>query len=117
MDEKLPSLFFLPAFRYRRLKYLSDLARTISLMQPSYSLLEGERPELHGCYYDQEDAVTLAQFTRASLIPRNLEGIKALQKDEFALTGATLTWFPFRQEPHSLRDPFLGLALPTNLLL
>lgn len=117
MDEKLPSQFFLPAFRYRRLKYLSDLARTISLMQPSYSLLEGERPELYGCYYDQDDAVMLAQFTRASLIPRNLEGIKALQKDEFTLTGATLTWFPFEIHGNSLVDPFTGLHLPQNLLL
>ncbi len=117
MNEKFPSLFFLPAFRYRRLKYLSDLARAISLMQPSYSLLEGERPKLHGCYYDQEDAVMLAQFTRASLIPRNLEGIKALQKDELTLTGATLTWLPFEIRANALVDPLTGLHLPQNLLL
>ncbi|MFQ5896894.1 MAG: hypothetical protein ACE5JN_01420 [Candidatus Methylomirabilia bacterium] len=117
MGEDLPVRFFLPAFRYRRLKFLSNLARNISKRQPSYVVLAGERPDLHGCYYDLEDAILLAQFTYAGLTSRKLGGMRSSPNSKLPMTGGTLTWFPFKLEGNALRDPFTGTALPQNLLL
>jgi len=116
-DENRPFRFFIPAFHYRRLRCLSDLAARISRAQPSYSVLTEKLPEVHGCYYDQEDAVMMAQFSQVGLAPRPLETIKALQEDNFSMTGATLTWFPYEIKGDYLIDPFTGHRLSQNLLL
>jgi len=116
-DESGPSKLFLPAFRYRQLKFLSDLAIRISRQQPSYSVLTEKLPEVRGCYYDQEDAVMLAQFSQVGLAPRPLEKISALQQEDFSMTDATLTWFPYEINGNYLIDPFTGHRLTRNLLL
>jgi len=105
-DENGPAKLFLPAFRYRQLKFLSDLAIRISRQQPSYTVLTEKLPEVEGCYYDQEDAVMLAQFSQVGMAPRPLEKIKALQEDNFSMTDATLTWFPYEINGIYLIDPF-----------
>jgi hypothetical protein len=112
-----PFRFFLPAFRYRRLKFLSDLAMNFSRRQPHYSLLKDEMPDVHGCYYDQEDAVMLAQFIYAGFSSKQVVGMTALRENKFSLGHATLTWFPFKPEGNFLLDLFTGLSLPRNLLL
>ena len=116
-DENGPAKLFLPAFRYRQLKFLSDLAIRISRQQPSYTVLTEKLPEVEGCYYDQEDAVMLAQFSQVGMAPRPLEKIKALQEDNFSMTDATLTWFPYEINGIYLIDPFTGHRLMRNLLL
>jgi hypothetical protein len=103
----VPPRFFTPAFRFRRLKYLSDLARNLARRPPTYGTLLGPRPPLGGCHYDVEDAMLLARFTQAGLDPAAAP---------LSVRAATLTWFPFRREQHALRDPFTGLALPEHLL-
>jgi LSD1 subclass zinc finger protein len=107
LDTEAGGRMFSPAFRFRRLKYLSDLARNFARTPPAYGPLLGPRPPLVGCHYDVEDAILLARFTRAGLDP----GAPA-----FTVRGATLTWFPFRREQRALRDPFTGLPLPEHLL-
>jgi DNA-directed RNA polymerase subunit RPC12/RpoP len=109
--------FFVPAFRYRRLKHLNDLAMHISRKQPSYSALNGERPEMHGCYYDQEDAVTLAQFINMGLAFKRVENERVFQEEKLSVTQTELTWFPFKVQGHSLTDPFTNQPLFQNLLL
>jgi len=116
-DENGPAKLFLPAFRYRQLKFLSDLAIRISRQQPSYTVLTEKLPEVEGCYYDQEDAVMLAQFSQVGMAPRPLEKIKALQEDNYSMTDATLTWFPYEINGIYLIDPFTGHRLMRNLLL
>ncbi len=116
-DENGPAKLFLPAFRYRQLKFLSDLAIRISRQQPSYTVLTEKLPEVEGCYYDQEDAVMLAQFSQVGMAPRPQEKIKALQEDNFSMTDATLTWFPYEINGIYLIDPFTGHRLMRNLLL
>ncbi len=116
-DENGPAKLFLPAFRYRQLKFLSDLAIRISRQQPSYTVLTENLPEIEGCYYDQEDAVMLAQFSQVGMAPRPLEKINALQEDNFSMTDATLTWFPYEINGIYLIDPFTGHRLMRNLLL
>jgi hypothetical protein len=101
--EGAPPRLFAPAFRFRRLKVLGDLARNFSRAQPAYDLAAGPRPALHGCHYDAEDAMLLARFALAGLDPH--AGAPAVR-------GATLTWFPFRREQRALVDPFTRLALP-----
>jgi DNA-directed RNA polymerase subunit RPC12/RpoP len=109
--------FFVPAFRYRRLKLLSDLAMNMARRQPAYSLTNGVIPELQGCYYDQEDAVRLAQFVSVGLRAKNPEELSAMQDEQFPISSATLTWFPFSDQGYSLVEPFTKTSLLPHLLL
>ena len=90
-----PPRFYVPAFRYRRLKILVDLARDMSGKERSYTLRQGKAPQLHGCYYDQEDAGHLAEITYPGLSAFPERTIEKLREDPLALSGAALTWFPF----------------------
>ena len=112
-----PWRFFLPAFRYRRLKFLSDLATNISRQQPAYTITNTAPPELSGCYYDQEDALRLAQFTHVGLQAQSPKEIRAVQAEQLPISSATLTWFPFHDQGYSLVDPFTKTSLPRHLLL
>ena len=105
--------FFLPAFRYRRLKLLGDLAQQLSKAQPVYTIsAESFVPSQGGCY-DQEDAALLARFTWAGLQGKPPD----LEEKPFLIQRATLTWFPFQAEGNGLRDPFTGMDLPQNLFV
>jgi DNA-directed RNA polymerase subunit RPC12/RpoP len=106
---------WVPAFRCRRLKALHDLAARLSAKPPAYRPWTGERPTVHGCFYDVEDAILLARFTAAGR-RRTPTAVKAAASAEPAFTGARLTWLPFARESGSLLDPVTGLALPEALL-
>jgi ribosomal protein L37AE/L43A len=109
--------FFVPAFRCRRLKLLNDLAMNMSRRQPAYSVTNSATPELQGCYYDQEDAMRLAQFASAGLRAKNPEELRTMQDEQLPISGATLTWFPFADQGYSLVEPFTKTSLPRQLLL
>jgi len=106
---------WVPAFRYRRLKALQDLAARFSAKPPVYEPWAGERPRVQGCFYDVEDAMLLARFTAAGR-RRTPDAVRAAAKDEPGFQGARLAWIPFRHEGQSLLDPFAGLALQGGLL-
>jgi DNA-directed RNA polymerase subunit RPC12/RpoP len=116
-QNKTPPHFFVPAFRYRRLKHLVDLARDMSGKDRTYNRYRGDLPALHGCYYDQEDAVRLAEITYPGMSPFPKRIIERLREDPLSLRGASLTWFPFRPQANSLRDPFTGRAISERLLI
>jgi LSD1 subclass zinc finger protein len=101
--------FFLPAFRFQRLKFLGDLARNLLKAQPRYAVSGEERPELHGCYYDLNDARALAAFVE------HAPGAPGVP--EPTLSAATLTYMPFSIEGRSLVEPFTRTELPASLLL
>jgi LSD1 subclass zinc finger protein len=104
-----------PAFRYRRLKTLHDLAARLTAKPPTYRPWTGERPAAHGCFYDAEDAALLARFVAAGR-HRTPREVTAAAESEPAFSGARLTWLPFRRESRSLLDPSTGLALQEALL-
>ncbi len=104
-----------PAFRYRRLKALHDLAARLTAKPPAYRPWTGERPAAHGCFYDAEDAALLARFAAAGR-RRTPREVKAAAETEPVFAGARLTWLPFRREARSLLDPSTGLALQEGLL-
>lgn len=104
-----------PAFRYRRLKVLHDLAARLTAKPPVYRPWTGERPAGHGCFYDAEDAALLARFAAAGR-RRTPREVKAAALTEPVFGGARLTWIPFARESQSLRDPSTGLALQEALL-
>ena len=106
---------WVPAFRYRRLKGLQDLSARFTAQPPVYEPWTGERPTVHGCFYDVEDAILLARFTAAGR-RRTPDAVRAAAKDEPTFQGARLAWIPFRREGQSLLDPFAGLALQGGLL-
>lgn len=114
--------YYLPAFRYRRLKALADLAMGMTGKQPAYTASESKRPEVHdstfeGCCYDQEDAALLAHFIHAGLKLRQRGRGKDQGKDAPVFTEAALTWFPYTVSGSSLIDPFTGISLSQSLLL
>jgi hypothetical protein len=109
--------FFVPAFRYRRLKFLSDLAMNLLRQQPAYAVTHDATLNLHGCCYDQEDAARLARFIAAGSRTQNPEELRALQNEQISISTATLTWFPFRDQGYSLVEPFTQTSIPRQLLL
>ncbi|HXX57001.1 MAG TPA: hypothetical protein VEI96_03265 [Thermodesulfovibrionales bacterium] len=109
--------FFVPAFRYRRLKVLLDIALRISRLQPAFSTMEPRGLDLSGCYYDREDAELLARFTESVLTSKSLNEFRADRSDSLPLPDAQLTWFPFRLQGEYLIAPFGSISIPKNLLL
>jgi DNA-directed RNA polymerase subunit RPC12/RpoP len=114
------STFYIPAFRFRRLKMLADLAANITRKKPDYAVCSDEKQEpkeMQGCFYDTEDAFLLAQFVQAGIKSQNADEMKKFNKDDLILQGATLTWIPFKVNGCSLVDPFTGTSIPQGLLI
>lgn len=111
------SRFFMPAFRYRRLKFLLDLGLKISRIQPSYKLSDSKDLDLSGCYYDTEDAAILAQFVQALLDAGGTGKFRTEDHSTLPVSEATLTWVPFRVNGAYLASPFGKISIPRNLLL
>jgi hypothetical protein len=117
-DRRHPPDFFIPAFRYRRLKVLADLARDMSRQERSYKAVSRQQvPPLHGCYYDRDDAVSLAEVAYPGLSGSPERALEKLEQEPLSFANATLTWLPFEPEGQSLRDPFSRRALSRALLL
>ena len=113
-----PFEMFLPAFRYRRLKILSDLATGITKKQPACLFSENGKDKVNsesfeGCYYDQEDAALLACFVNVGLELK--KGNPRFGSENLRMKGAALTWFPFTINGTSLVDPFTGTYLTRAL--
>lgn len=111
-----PSRMFCPAFRYMRLKKLNNLARALTKTQPEFKILGGEPPELHGCFYDQEDALKLAQMAHVGLAKDHQKAIHEMEDGRLNISDTTLTWLPYHSRGLSLIDPLTGFSLPRNLL-
>ncbi|MDA8155050.1 MAG: hypothetical protein M0Z52_01140 [Actinomycetota bacterium] len=117
-----PFRFFIPVFRYRRLKVLLDLAMRVSRVQPSYNYNdEGGKKDLSGCYYDEDEAALLAGFAQAALQSLKNPAInKQMGLNENGpaapLANAVLTWFPFQEQGEYLLPPFGGPGILKNLL-
>jgi DNA-directed RNA polymerase subunit RPC12/RpoP len=110
--------FFVPAFRYRRLKFLLDLALRLSRTQPGFGFLDpSKEAELFGCYYDSEDAALLARFTNLILSSEKVDEFRNNHGDDLSLPDATLVWFPFRMRGEYLLSPFDSVNIPANLLV
>ncbi|MGH7299074.1 MAG: hypothetical protein ACREJE_01510 [Candidatus Rokuibacteriota bacterium] len=106
---------WVPAFRYRRLKALHDLAARLTARPPAYRPWMGEPPAGHGCFYDAEDAALLARFAAAGR-RRAPDDVESAAESEPAFAGARLTWVPFQREGRELLDPSTGLALEEKLV-
>jgi DNA-directed RNA polymerase subunit RPC12/RpoP len=111
-------LFFVPSFRYRRLKFLLDLALRLSRIQPDFAFLDPANDvELFGCYYDSEDAALLARFTNLMLSSEKVDEFSGTQEEKPSLPAATLIWLPFRIQGEYLFSPFGNINIPKNLLV
>ncbi len=106
--------FFVPAFRYRRLALVHDLARNLTRVAPEIEQDSGERPSLHAAYIDEHDAGALADLVRAGVTAENGE---LREQAPLAVERARLAWLPFESDGYSLREPFSGTSIPENLLL
>ncbi|MFZ5876253.1 MAG: hypothetical protein ACOYXU_07570 [Nitrospirota bacterium] len=117
VGEDEPRPLTVPAFRYRRLKVLKDLAAALSKTAPAVTPYTGAVPPLHGCYYDQDDAVQLAQITYIGLSKHPEAAAEALRERRLAVRDMVLTWLPFRRDGAGLTAPFTGQHLTPRLLL
>jgi hypothetical protein len=109
--------YYIPAFRYRRLKLLLDLALCLSRIQPEFPKAEITQQNLAGCYYDSRDAAMLAKFAEAALKADNIEAYRTHRADDLPITGATLIWLPFEIKGSYLVSPFAKISIPQNLLI
>lgn len=114
--EGRPFFIFVPAFRYRRLKILMDIAITFTRLQPSYVASDQKNNELTGCYYDSEDGLLLANLARSVLTAKDIDGFREACSKKLSPSEAALTWFPFRIEGNYLSSPFGIMSIPKNLL-
>jgi DNA-directed RNA polymerase subunit RPC12/RpoP len=112
-----PFRYYIPAFRYRRLKLLLDLALCLSRIQPEFSCIESGKQELSGCYYDSRDAAMLAQFSDAALRSDTIDAYRSHTGNDLLQFGAKLIWFPFEIKGAYLVAPFAKINIPKNLLL
>jgi len=115
--EGRPFYIFAPAFRYRRLKILMDIALNFTRLQPSYVASDNKNEELTGCYYDSEDGLLLAALARSVLTAKDINGFRDACSKELSPSEAALTWFPFKIEGNYLAAPFGIMSIPKNLLL
>jgi hypothetical protein len=115
-DGKPTRDFFIPAFRYRRLKVLADLARDMSRQEHSYAATSREQLPLHGCYYDRDDALGLAEVVYPGLTRSPEQALERMEEERLSFSSATLTWLPFQPEGQWLRDPFSRRAINPALL-
>ena len=110
-----PFYIFAPAFRYRRLKILMDIALTFTRLQPTHDASDQKNEELTGCYYDSEDGLLLAGLARSVLTAKDIDGFRDACSKELSPSEAALTWFPFRIEGNYLAAPFCVMSIPKNL--
>jgi hypothetical protein len=113
-----PFRYYIPAFRYRRLKLLLDLVLCLTRTQPDFPRVEAvEQKNLFGCYYDSRDAATLAKFAALALKADDIDTYKACGADDLSTTGATLIWLPFEVKGTYLVSHFAQISIPQNLLV
>lgn len=108
--------WFIPAFRYRRLKILTDLARSLSRADVRFVEAREAPADLQGCFYDPEDALRLARFLQAGPDGDRHERTPD-DPTEWSSAETTLAFIPFNDLPLSWVESSTGFALPKNLLL
>jgi hypothetical protein len=114
---KKPLKYYIPAFRYRRLKLLLDLALCLSRIQPEFPKAEIRQQNLSACYYDSHDAAMLAKFAEVALKAENIDAYRTNKADDLPVTGSTLAWLPFEIKGSYLVSTFAKISIPQNLLI
>ncbi|GIW41879.1 MAG: hypothetical protein KatS3mg076_2456 [Candidatus Binatia bacterium] len=105
---------YVPAFRYRRLKLLFQLARELSVRAPDFVPVNSLPRPLGGCHYDAEDALALAQVVYPATKPDVAAGIRELS--ELSLSPPRLAWLPVFGNASLLRSPATGRVLYPALI-
>lgn len=117
IGDEAPRRFLAPAFRYRRLKALAELAAKLSRRPPELAEAALAAHEVHGAYFDESDAAALISFAEMGNESERFDDIAARAERRLAVDGAILLWAPFAADAYAYVDPFLGTALPKNLLM
>ena len=112
--ERLP--LHIPAFRYRRLKVLVDLARVLAAKVPTYTRATPNPFSGRGVLYDQDDAAALAAVVLAGANPHSDRTARQLKQTPLEVHAASLVWMPYRHAHDALIDPFSGRAFAVSLL-
>lgn len=110
------SRIHVPAFRYRRLKFLVDLARVLATKTPAYADAAPHRFTGRGAVYDRDDAAALAAFVLSASDPTSDRIARQLARTPLEVHSAQLRWIPYRQQRDTLVDPFTGRGFLLSLL-
>lgn len=105
----------IPAFRYRRLKFVVDLARALMSKAPAYPDAGDTQFAGMGAFYDQDDAAALAAFVISATDMTSDRNAKRLRKTPLRVDASKLVWIPYRQERDTLIDPFTSRAFTVSL--
>jgi DNA-directed RNA polymerase subunit RPC12/RpoP len=114
--QSVVSRYFIPGFRYRRLKILADLAAALTKKNPSYTLTDNQGIDAFGCFYDQEDAVNLAKVAEAGIMLRTAKAVQSNQLSPISPKKIILSWIPFHSNGDFLIEPFTSLSISQSLL-
>lgn len=106
----------IPAFRYRRLKFLVDIARVLAAKVPTYTSATASQFSGRGAFYDQDDAAALASVVFSATDLSSDRKAKQLKRAPLEVHATNLVWMPYRQERDALIDPFTSRAFLTSLL-
>lgn len=105
-----------PAFRYRSLRTLADLALRTTQGEVVYEDPDMVSGEFAGCYYDEDDAVCFGRFVHAALTAKDLADIESAHREMPAAGGAFLVWVPFDIQGVNLVEQRTRTCLLSDLL-
>ncbi len=105
-----------PAWRYRRLKTLVDLAVKLSGRPISNALPDTVVGDFVGCFYDEDDALLIARFVRAAHTAKTAEDLLKVHEDSVKTGSASLIWIPLEVRGVNLIEPVTGTSLYRNLI-
>ncbi|MGE5239909.1 MAG: hypothetical protein ACM3ON_14035 [Chloroflexota bacterium] len=105
-----------PAWRYRRLKTLVELAVRLSGRPMSNALPDTLVGDFVGCYYDEDDALLIARFVRAAHMAKTAEDLLKVSEGSVQTGPASLTWIPLEVRGVNLIEPVTGTSLYRDLI-
>lgn len=105
-----------PAFRYRSLKTLADLALRMSHGEVGYESPDAASGGFSGCYYDEHDAMRLGRFVHAALMAKAVADIERAHREMPAAGGGFVVWVPFEMRGVNLVEPRTKISLLRNLV-
>ncbi len=117
-EKAIPLRFFVPAFKVRDLAVVNRLSTSFTRMQPRFQTREPlEEVLCPGGILDRNEAADFAHLTLVSIAPKgNPKLVERMAQAQLNLSSGELVFFPFQEILESLREDFLGTAVPLNTL-
>ena len=103
--------FFIPAFRVRSPEAAGKAASRITRLQPELTMsdrLDYPKIPFMGAFVDTKGAADMIRVVLASLLPGTRRTFRDFSASRIHPESARLTYFPFTEDSHTLREPISG---------